>query len=76
MFFFKEIRERDKLLKEADKEQIKFKSELNKITRGKPKDKSKGKSDTIKNVKNLYNSRQKIINLFHDNAKISSEVIH
>ena len=72
MVFFKEIRERDKLLKEADKEQIKFKSELNKITRGKPKD----QSDTIKNVKNLYNSRQKIINLFNDNAKISSEVIH
>ena len=55
MFFFKEIRDGDKLLKEAEEEQIKFKSELNEITRAKPKDKSKDQSDTIKNVKNLYN---------------------
>ena len=46
------------------------------MTRGKPKDKSKDQSDTIKNVKNRYNSRQKIINLFNDNAKIRSEAIH
>ena len=32
-------------------------------------------SDTIKNVKNLYNSRQKIIDLLNDNSRIRSEAI-
>ena len=39
--FLTEIRVGDKLLKEAEQEQIKFKSELNETTRGKTKDKSK-----------------------------------
>ena len=34
--FFKEIRAGHKLLKEVKEEQIKYKSELNEITRGKP----------------------------------------
>ena len=29
-----------------------------------------------KNIKNLYNLRQKVINLFNDGAKIRSEVIY
>ena len=33
-------------------------------------------SCTIKNVRNLYNSRQKIIKLLNDNAKIRSEAIY
>ena len=33
-------------------------------------------SYTIKNVKNLYSLRQKIINLLNDNAKIRSEAIY
>ena len=33
-------------------------------------------SDTIKNVKNLYNSRQKIIDLLNDNSRVRSEVIY
>ena len=32
-------------------------------------------SDTIKNVKNLYNSRQKIIDILNDNSRIRSEAI-
>ena len=31
---------------------------------------------TIKNVKNLYDSRQKVINLLNDNAKFRSEAIY
>ena len=30
----------------------------------------------MKNVRNLYDSRQKIINLLNDNAKIRSEAIY
>ena len=40
------------------------------------KHKSEKQSYTIKNVKNLYEKRQKIINLLHDNAKIRSEAIY
>ena len=32
-------------------------------------------SDTIKNVKNLYNSRQKIIDILNGNSRIRSEAI-
>ena len=31
---------------------------------------------TIKNVKNLYDSRQKVIKLLNDNAKFRSEAIY
>ena len=31
---------------------------------------------TIKNIKNLYDSRQKIINLLNDNSKTRSEAIY
>ena len=33
-------------------------------------------SDTIKNFKNLYNSRKKIIGLLNDNSRIRSEAIY
>ena len=54
----------------------KIKSELNEITSGNPKHKNEEQSYTIKNVKNLYDSREKIINLLNDNAKITSEAIY
>ena len=40
-----------------------------------PEHKSKDPLDTIKTVQNLYNSRQKSIDLLKDNAKIRSEAI-
>ena len=38
--------------------------------------KSEKKSYTIKNVRNLYDSREKIINLLNDNVKIRPEAIY
>ena len=55
---------------------MKFKSELDEITSENPKHKSNGQSDTMKNVQNFYDSSQKIIDLFNDNAKVKSKVIH
>ena len=43
---------------------------------GNPKYKSSSQLYVIENVKNLYNSRQKIIDLLNDNAKIRSEAIY
>ena len=44
---------------------MKFKSSLSKITLGNPKYIKKYQSDAIKNIKNLYNSKQKVIVLFN-----------
>ena len=63
--------------KHYNKQKVKkIKSELNEITSRNPKHKSEKQSYTIKNVRNLYESRQKIINLLNDNTKIRSEDIY
>ena len=59
----------NKLRKSKEK---KLKNNLREIASGNPKHKSKKQSYTIKNVRNLYNSRQKIIDLLNDNAKKKS----
>ena len=45
-------------------DQKRFKSDLNQITTGNPKCKKEYKLNTIKNNKNLYNSRKNVINFF------------
>ena len=49
--------------------------ELGQITSGNPNHKNKNQLNTTKNVKNLYNSRQKIIDLLNNYSKIWSEAI-
>ena len=46
------------------------------MTSGNPKDKINSQLYVIENVKNLYNSRQKIIDLLNDNSRIRSESIY
>ena len=53
-----------------------LKTYLGQITSGNPKHKEKYQLDTIKSVKKRYDSRQKIIDLFNDSAKIRSESIY
>ena len=52
----------------------KFKSKLGEILSGYHK--SDYTLDTIKNVQNLCNSRQKIIDLFNDSAKVRSKATY
>ena len=66
----------DTALLQKEKQQKGFKKELNEITSGNPKHKSSGQQYIIENVKNLYNSRQKIIDLLNDNSRIRSEAIN
>ena len=66
----------DTTLQQLEKQQKDFKKELNEITSGNPKHKSNNQLYAIKNVKNLYDSRQKIIHLLNDNSKIRSGAIH
>ena len=65
-----------KTLQQLEEDQKKFKSELNEITSGNPKHKSDKQLYTIKIVNNLYDPRQKIIDLLNDNSKIRSEAIY
>ena len=72
---FKEIRDSDKTLQEIEEDQKKLKSSLGEITSGNPKHKRGYQLDTIKIVQGIYDSRQKVIDLFN-NAKIRSEAIY
>ena len=65
----------EKTLQQVEEKQKYFKRDLNEITSGNPKHKSEKQSYTIKN-RNLYDSREKIINLLNDNAKNRSEAIY
>ena len=76
MYTYNQLKNGEKTLKQVEEDQKKIKSELNEITSGNPKHKNEEQSYTIKNVKNLYDSREKIINLLNDNAKITSESIY
>ena len=59
-----------------EKDQKQFKSKLNEITTGNPKHKSKDQLDRIKNIKNLYKSRDKVLKLYNDYAEIMSEALY
>ena len=60
----------------AEEDQKEFKREFGQIKSGNPDHKSDKQLYAIKNVKNLYDSRQKIIDLFNSYSKIRSEVIY
>ena len=76
MYIYGHMKNGDTTLQQVEKQQKDFKKELNEITSGNPKHKSEMQLHTIKKVKNLYNSRQKIIDLLNDNSKIRSESIY
>ena len=57
MYTYNQLKNGKKTLQQVDEEQKYFKKDLNKITSGNPKHKSKKQSYTIENVKNLYYSR-------------------
>ena len=76
MYIYGHIKNGDTTLQQVEKQQKDFKKELNEITSGNPKHKSNNQLYVIKNVKNLYDSRQKIIDLLNDNSKIRSEAIY
>ena len=60
----------------AAEDQKKFKREFSLKKSGNPNHKSDIQLYTIESVKNLYDSRQKIIDLFNNYSKIRSEAIY
>ena len=71
---FKEIRDSDKTAQEIEENQEKLKSSSGEITSGNPKHKEGYHLDIIEGAKNLYYSRQKVMDLFNDNPRIKSKV--
>ena len=76
MYIYGHMKNGDTTLQQVEKQQKDFKKELNEITSGNPEHESDNQLKVIKNVKNIYYSRQKIINLLNDNSKIRSEAIY
>ena len=70
MYTYIQLKNGEKTLQQVEEEQKCFKKNLNEITLGNPKHKSEKRSYTIENVRDLYYSRQKLIHLLNDNAKI------
>ena len=63
MYIYGHMKNGDTTLQQVEKQQKDFKKELNEIASGNPKRKSNNQLYVIKNVKNLHDSRQKIIDL-------------
>ena len=76
MHIYNEIKNDNVSIETIEEDQKQFKSKLNEITAGNPKDKLKDQSDTIKKTKSLNNSREKVIKLYKDYAKIVSEAMY
>ena len=73
---FKKIRDGDISLKMVEEDHKNFKREFGQIKLGNPDHKRDKQLYKIKNVTNLYDSRQKIIDLFNSYSKIRSEAIY
>ena len=76
IYIYNHMKNGDTTLLQIEKQQKGFKKELNEITSANPKHKSSCQQYIIENVKNLFNSRQKIVDLLNDNWRIRSESIY
>ena len=76
LHIFKDIYDGDVTLEDKEKEEIEFKRYLSHIKQGSPKNRSREQEKTINNIKNLYDSREKVAELFNDYAKNMSKNIY
>ena len=76
MYIYNELKNRNVSTEKIEEDEKQFKSKLSEITAGNPKHKSKDQLDTIKSIKNLYNTRDKVIKLYNDYAQIITEAIY
>ena len=76
MHIYHQLKNGEKTLEQVEEDQKHFKKDLNEIKSGNPNHKSKKQLYAIENIKNLYDARQKIIDLLNDYSKIRSEAIY
>ena len=70
---YKNIKKSNISLEKIEEGQEEFKSNIDVIARGNSKNRSKDLLNTITNIKNLYESRKKVIELCNDYANSMSE---
>ena len=76
LHLYKNIFNGDATIKKAEEDQEKLKLNLSHIKSGNPKDKTEEQSKVIKNIKTLYESREKVIEVFNDYSRLISESIN
>ena len=76
MNIFKSIHNDNTTLEDIEKDQIELKRDLGHIKQGNPKNRSEEQEKTINNIKNLYDSRENVVQLFNDYAKNMSRNIY
>ena len=75
LHIFESIHNGDITIEDAEKDQIKLKSDLGHIRQGNPKNGSEEQNNVI-NVTNLYESREKVVQMFKNYAKNMSRNIY
>ena len=76
LHIFKSIHDGDITLEDVEKDQIKLKSDLGHKRQGNPKNRSEEQNNEINNVTNLYESREKVVQMFNNYAKDMSRNIY
>ena len=76
MHIYNEIKNGNISIEKIEGDQEQFKSKLNETAKGNSKHKSKDQLDTMKIIKNLYNSRDKVFKSYNDYPKIMSEAVY
>ena len=74
MYTYNQLKKGVKTLSQVEDNKKTFKSVLGQISSGYHK--SENQLNTIENVKNLFNSRQKTIDLLNDNSRTRFEFIY
>ena len=76
MYIFKSVHNGDKVLESIEKEQMELKRVLGHIKQGERINRSEKQQNTIGTIKNLHNSREKVIKMFSDYATNMSRNIY
>ena len=76
MHIFKSIYNGYTTLEDIERKQTELKKDLRRIKQGDPKDKLQEQKNIINNIKNLYNSREEVVQMFNDYAKNISRNIY
>ena len=76
LHIFKSIYDGSITLEDVEKDQIKLKSDLGYIKQGNPKNRSEEQNNVINNVTNLYESKEKVVEMFNNYAKNMSRNIY
>ena len=76
LYIFKSVHNGDKVLESIEKEQMELKRVLGRIKQGERINRSEKQQNTIGTIKNLHNSREKVIKMFSDYATNMSRNIY